>query len=73
MMELKTFNKYLKTTTLKQKAMTKSEIFKAAHKLTKETIKKGFSYSATFGLCLSFVYSNKSQDNFEVYTNGGAN
>ncbi len=39
--------------------MTKSELFKAAHKLAKETIQANDSYSATFALCLSFVYSNK--------------
>lgn len=38
--------------------MTKSEIFKAAHKLTKEIIKATDNYSATFGLCLTFIYSN---------------
>ena len=35
----------------------KSNIFKKAHKLTKDIIKKGDNYRATFKLCLSFVYS----------------
>ena len=35
----------------------KSNIFKKAHKLTKEIIRKGDSYKATFRLCLTFVYS----------------
>ena len=35
----------------------KSNIFKKAHKLTKEIIRKGDNYRATFKLCLSFVYS----------------
>lgn len=35
----------------------KKEIFKKAHKLTKDIIKKGDNYRATFKLCLSFVYS----------------
>lgn len=35
--------------------MTKSELFKAAHKLTREVIKAGDDYRATFGLCLKFI------------------
>lgn len=35
----------------------KRNIFKKAHQLTKEIIKKGDDYRATFRLCLSFVYS----------------
>ena len=35
----------------------KSNIFKKAHELTKNIIKKGDNYRATFKLCLSFVYS----------------
>ena len=35
----------------------KSNIFKKAHELTKNIIKKDDSYKATFKLCLSFVYS----------------
>lgn len=35
----------------------KSNIFKKAHELTKNIIKKGDNYRATFRLCLSFVYS----------------
>jgi len=37
--------------------MTNSQIFTAAHKLTKKTIKVGDSYSATFGLCLVFIHA----------------
>ena len=48
--------------------MTKSEIFKAAHKMTKETIRKGDSYSATFGLCLAFIYANKKENNFVKFS-----
>lgn len=36
---------------------SKSNIFKAAHKLTKATIKAGDSYSATFAICLKLVIS----------------
>ena len=35
----------------------RKDIFKKAHKLTKEIIRKGDNYRATFRLCLSFVYS----------------
>lgn len=37
--------------------MTKSEIFKKAHALTKKTIQKGDNYQATFALCLAHIYS----------------
>lgn len=45
----------------------KKEIFKKAHNLTKELIRKGDSYRATFKLALSFVYSQakKSANNIE--------
>jgi hypothetical protein len=36
--------------------MTKSEIFKAAHKMTREIKKSTDNYSATFGLCLKAIY-----------------
>ena len=39
--------------------MTKSELFKAAHKLAKATIQAGDNYSATFALCLKAVYAQK--------------
>ena len=35
----------------------KKEIFKKAHNLTKEIIRKGDSYRATFKLALTFIYS----------------
>lgn len=34
-------------------------IFKQAHKITREIIRKGDNYRATFGLVLSFVYSQQ--------------
>ena len=42
--------------------MTKSELFKAAHKLTKATVKAGDSYQATFALCLKAVYAQSSSN-----------
>lgn len=36
--------------------MNTSNIFKAAHKLTKATIKAGDNYQATFAICLKVVY-----------------
>lgn len=39
------------------KSATKSNVFKAAHKLTKATVKAGDSYSATFAACLKLVMS----------------
>lgn len=47
--------------------MTNSELFIAAHKLTKEIIKTGDSYSATFGLCLSFL-KNKPMSKETTFT-----
>ena len=40
--------------------MTNSQIFKAAHKLTRATIlrSKGDSYSATFAICLKITIAN---------------
>lgn len=38
--------------------MTKSELFKAAHKLTRETRQPGDSYRVTFGLCLKAIKAN---------------
>lgn len=35
----------------------KTNVFKKAHKITKQIIKKGDSYKATFALVLKFVYS----------------
>ena len=35
--------------------MTKSELFKAAHKLAKATIQAGDNYSATFAICLKLI------------------
>ena len=42
--------------------MTKSELFKAAHKLAKATIQAGDNYSATFALCLKAVYAQSSSN-----------
>lgn len=39
--------------------MTKSELFKAAHKLAKSVIQAGDNYSATFSICLKAVYAQK--------------
>ena len=41
--------------------MTKSQLFKAAHKLTKTIIQTGDSYSATFGLCLKHVITESKK------------
>lgn len=43
--------------------MTNAQLFTAAHKLTKEVIETGDSYSATFSLCLSFVISKDKLQN----------
>lgn len=40
----------------------KKEIFKKAHKVTKNIIKKGDNYRATFKLALSFVYSQVKKE-----------
>ena len=37
--------------------MTKSELFKAAHKLAKKVIKAGDNYRVTFGACLKMIAS----------------
>ena len=42
--------------------MTKSELFKAAHKLAKATVKAGDNYQATFALCLKAVYAQSSSN-----------
>lgn len=36
--------------------MTRQEIFKKAHQLTKQTVQTGDNYAATFALCLKAVY-----------------
>ena len=41
--------------------MTKSELFKAAHKLAKSVMQAGDSYSATFALCLKAVYAQSKE------------
>lgn len=46
--------------------MTKSELFKAAHKLAKSVIKAGDSYSATFALCLKAVYAQKETNTVNI-------
>ena len=35
--------------------LTLSQLFKLAHKMTKQIIQKGDSYQATFGLCLKLI------------------
>ena len=42
--------------------MTKSEVFKAAHKLAKSVIQAGDNYSDTFALCLKAVYAQSSSN-----------
>lgn len=37
--------------------MTNSKLFKKAHEMTKEILKSGDNYQATFGLVLSFLYA----------------
>ena len=41
--------------------MTKSELFKAAHKLAKSVIQVGDNYSATFALCLKAVFAQSKE------------
>jgi hypothetical protein len=41
---------------------TKKEIFKAAHRLAKETIQKGDNYQVTFAACLKLVYNNSKSE-----------
>lgn len=38
--------------------MNKSELFKSAHKLTKEVIQSGDNYRVTFGACLKVVIAD---------------
>lgn len=38
--------------------MNKSNLFKAAHAMTKQVIKSGDSYSVTFGLCLKQIIND---------------
>ena len=35
--------------------MNMSKLFKAAHRLTKRTVRTGDNYQVTFGLCLKFI------------------
>ena len=41
--------------------MNKSTILKQAHAMTKQIIKLGDNYSATFSACLKLVYANVKQ------------
>jgi len=43
--------------------MKTSNIFKAAHKLTKATVQTGDSYSATFAICLKVIYAESKDSN----------
>ncbi|MDO4700689.1 MAG: hypothetical protein Q4A69_08405 [Moraxella sp.] len=44
--------------------MTKSELFKKAHALTKATVRTGDSYSATFAICLKVIYQQTKETDF---------
>lgn len=41
--------------------MTKSELFKKAHAITKQIISEGFSYRATFGLVLKSIITESKE------------
>lgn len=41
------------------KQLTKSAIFKAAHRMVRRVRQAGDDYRATFGLCLSFMAANR--------------
>ena len=52
--------------------MNKSELFKAAHKLTKEVIKTGDNYSVTFGAAIKFILeSNKVKSEVKYWNKKG--
>lgn len=40
--------------------MNKSQLFKQAHQLTKQTIKQGDNYNVTFGLCLKAIKAKQA-------------
>ena len=46
--------------------MKKSELFKQAHKLTKDTIKAGDSYRVTFGLAIKAILSSAKKSFSEI-------
>lgn len=46
--------------------MNTSTIFKAAHALTKATVKVGDSYSATFAICLKVIYAESKEESIET-------
>ena len=41
--------------------MNNSQLFKKAHQLTKQVIKKGDNYNVTFGLCLKEIKAKNKQ------------
>ncbi len=47
--------------------MNKSALFKRAHALTKEIIKAGYSYRATFGLAIKYILENESESETSTY------
>ena len=47
--------------------MNKSELFKKAHKLTKQVIRQGDSYNVTFGLCLKQVIENEKKQKIDTF------
>lgn len=52
--------------------MNKSELFKAAHKLTKEVIKTGDDYRVTFGAAIKFILeSNKMESEVKYWGKKG--
>lgn len=53
--------------------MNNSNIFKAAHALTKATVKAGDSYSATFAICLKFTYAENKKSKPDVTVGGWYN
>jgi hypothetical protein len=53
---------------MKASATTLSTLFKAAHALTRKTVRPGDSYQATFGLCLSYLYKKGTAMSVEITT-----
>ena len=51
--------------------MTKSELFKKAHALTKATVKAGDNYLATFALCLKAIYAEATDIAAKIIAAGG--
>lgn len=49
--------------------MNKSELFKAAHKLTKEVIKTGDNYRVTFGAAIKFILEGINMETYVIEVN----